>query len=190
MAHALQAPFELVDYLEHEATSDRRHELVAGRIHAMTGASMRHNRIAGNLYGKLLLRLAGGPCQAFISDMKLHVQAADSVYYPDVFVWCGSPTAGAALTANDATFIAEVLSPSTVEIDRREKLAAYMRLRSLRAYAVVSQDQHRVELHLRGDDGRWALAVLTEAEDLLSTPGLPGPGVRLAELYAGTDVAF
>lgn len=190
MAHALQAPVELVDYLNHEVASDRRHEYVAGRIHAMTGGSMRHNRIAGNLYGKLLSRLGDGPCQVFVNDMKLHVEAADSVYYPDVFVWCGGATAGAALTANDASFIAEVLSPSTVEIDRREKLAAYMRLPSLRAYAVVSQDQHRVELHLRGDDGRWALAVLTEADDLLSTPGLPGPGVRLAELYAGTDVAF
>lgn len=103
MAHALQATIELADYLAREMASERRHEYVAGRIHAMTGGSMRHNRIAGNLYGKLLARLGQGPCQVFINDMKLHVEEADSIYYPDVFVWCGGSQAGAEQLTRDAT---------------------------------------------------------------------------------------
>jgi hypothetical protein len=125
MAHALAAPVHLFDYLASEATSERRHEYVGGGVHAMTGGTARHNRIAGNAYARLLPQLSGTPCQVFINDMKLHVQAADSVYYPDVFVHCGRALAGTQTMAHDATLVIEVLSDSTAEIDRREKLAAY-----------------------------------------------------------------
>jgi hypothetical protein len=40
------------------------------------------------------LAVDDAPCQVFINDRELHIQAADSVYYPDVFVHCGSALAG------------------------------------------------------------------------------------------------
>ena len=188
MPQALQALVDLFDYLAFDEASDLRHEYVGGYMHAMTGGSMRHNRIAGNIYSALLPRLAGTRCQAFINDMKLHVQAADSVYYPDVFVYCGGAVAGAQKMVADATLVVEVLSESTAVIDRREKLAAYQKLPSLRSYWVVSQDEARAELHARGPDGRWALAVLTQPGDTLTAAGGPGAPLMLSDLYLGTDV--
>jgi len=44
----------------------------------------RHNRVAGNIFRILSDCLNGSACQVFINDMKLHVQAADSVQYPTV----------------------------------------------------------------------------------------------------------
>ena len=52
------------------------------------------------------------------------MQATGSVYYPDVFVYCGSSSANDEKVAQDATLVVEVLSESTVEIERREKLVA------------------------------------------------------------------
>jgi len=75
MVHPLRAAVPLFDHLASEDGNALRHEYVGGRVYAMTGGAMRHNRIAGNLHARLLASLDGTPCQVFINDIKLHVQA-------------------------------------------------------------------------------------------------------------------
>ncbi len=123
-----------------------------------------------------------------MNDMKLHVPTADSVYYPDVFVLCGTPVAAGDKVAHDAALIVEVLSESTAEIDRREKLVAYQKLPGLRAYWIVSQDEQRVEVHERDATGRWQ-AVAYTAGDAMPSGWLGGDAITLKPLYAGTDLA-
>ena len=188
MALPLQNPLSLFDYLAFDNRSLERHEYVGGRMYAMTGGTMRHNRVSGNIFRILSNLLDGSPCQVFINDMKLHVQATDSVYYPDVFVYCGSSTANDEKVAQDATLVVEVLSESTAEIDRREKLVAYQKLPSLRAYWIVSQTEQRVEVHSRGMDGRWQALAYTLGESI-PTEWMGSVSVTLSTLYAGTDIA-
>lgn len=186
MAHALQSPLHLFDYLKFEDASPTRHEYVGGRIHAMTGATMRHNRISLNVAKTLSDRFDGTPCQVFINDVKLHVQAADSVYYPDVLVYCGSSIAGGDKLVQDALLVVEVASDSTAGIDRREKLVAYQRLPGLRAYWIVSQTERQVEVHERDATGAWTARGFT-ANDAL--PVVDSESLPLERLYAGTDIA-
>jgi hypothetical protein len=47
------------DYLAYEAEALDRHEFLGGEVHAMAGASVRHNRIAGNLFSRLHVAAAG-----------------------------------------------------------------------------------------------------------------------------------
>lgn len=189
MASAPVVPVGLFDYLAAEERSPFRHEYVGGCIYAMTGGTMRHNRITGNIYSTLLQRLAGSPCQAFINDMKLHALEADSVYYPDVLVVCGRGPAGADKLVTDATLIVEVASESTAGVDRREKRLAYQKLPGLRAYWMVSQEARQVEVLSRTGDGPWGLATISDLMALLPAPGVPGEPLRLGELYVGTDLA-
>ena len=186
MTHALQSPLHLFDYLKFEDASPTRHEYVGGRVHAMTGGTMRHNRISLNVAKTLSDRFDGTPCQVFINDMKLHVQAADSVYYPDVLVCCGSPIAGGDKLVQDALMVIEVTSDSTAGIDRREKRVAYQRLPGLRAYWIVSQTERQVELHERDATGSWTARAFT-ANDAL--PVVDSEALPLERLYAGTDIA-
>jgi Uma2 family endonuclease len=188
MAQPLRAPIHLFDYLAMDDASALRHEYVGGQFYAMTGGTMRHNRITGNVFRLLTDRFEGTPCQVFISDMKLHVQAADSVYYPDVFVHCGSAIASAAKVVHDAALIVEVLSESTAEIDRREKLVAYQKLPGLRAYWIVSQDEQRIEVHERDVSGRQQ-AVAYTAGDAVPASWVGGDAIALGQVYAGTDIA-
>ncbi len=188
MAQPLQKPLSLFDYLAFDNGSHERHEYVGGRIYAMTGGTMRHNRIAGNIFRLLSNQFDGSPCQVFINDMKLHVQATDSVYYPDVFVYCGSSTANSEKVAQDAMLVVEVLSDSTAEIDRREKLIAYQKLPSLRAYWIVSQAEQRVEVHSRDASGHWQAFAYASGE-AISNEWMNSDPMALAALYAGTDVA-
>ncbi len=188
MGQALQKNLSVFEFLDFDNQSQDRHEYVAGRIFDMTGGTMRHNRVSGNVFRVLSAILEGSPCQVFINDMKLHVQEADSVYYPDVMVYCGSAMAGAEKLVSDASLIVEVSSESTAEIDRREKLSAYRKLPSLNAYWIVSQTEQRVEVHSRDTLGRWQ-AVAYAAGESLPDVGLLGSELALNTFYAGTDIA-
>jgi Uma2 family endonuclease len=139
------------EYLEGERDAEVRHEYVAGQAYAMAGASVRRNRIAGNIFTRLSVHLDGADCEPFISDMKVRV-APDLFYYPDVFVAC-DPPGGDPYFRTEPRLVVEVLSPSTERADRREKLAAYRDCPSVREYTLVSQDGTRVELHRRAADG-------------------------------------
>lgn len=188
MAQPLRAPIHLFDYLAMDDASPLRHEYVGGQFYAMTGGTMRHNRIAGNVFRLLAHRFESTPCQVFINDMKLHVLASDSVYYPDVFVYCGANVANEDTLVTDAKLVVEVLSDSTVARDRRQKRIAYQKLPGLQSYWIVSQTEQRVEVHSRSLDGQWqALAYGPDAA--IATDWLGDESIGLASLYIGTDIA-
>ena len=122
------------DYLALERSVDFKSEYFNGEIFAMTGASIRHNIIAGNLYTALRTHLRGSPCRALMEGVKLYLKKERSYFYPDVMVTCESRLLelDAQMQIVDSpTLIIEVLSPSTEGIDRREKLRAYRTLPSL-----------------------------------------------------------
>src|SRR5919197_6022526 len=131
------------DFLRLEGASPPRHEYVAGEVYALSGATRRHNRIAGNIFARLWTAARGGPCRVYMSDVKLHV-ARDVIYYPDVMVACG-PEGNDPLIEHAPCLVVEVISPSTEMIDRREKAMVYKGIASLKAYLIVHQDCRRVE---------------------------------------------
>lgn len=181
--------YSVEEYLEMEAKSDVRHEYIAGQIFAMAGSSEAHNVIAGNIFARLRASLRGSGCRAFIFDMKAHVERDDAFYYPDVMATCEAFDAGS-LFKSRPFLIVEVLSRSTATIDRREKLAAYRRLDSLREYAVVYQDRRCVELHRKDDDGQWQTLILGE-QDKLYFKSLPtGPLVMtMDDIYEDVELS-
>ncbi len=69
------------DYLEGEKIGDIRHEYINGQVFAMTGASKRHNRIAGNCYRALS---EAGNCEVYQSDIKVRLAERKTYYYPDL----------------------------------------------------------------------------------------------------------
>ncbi len=72
-------------FVEEEQRSERRHELVGGRIYAMAGGPERHDLAVGLLYEFLApgARLAG--CRPFTSNRLVRTRAGNA-YYPDVMV--------------------------------------------------------------------------------------------------------
>ena len=142
------------EYFRFEEDSPIRHEYVAGEVYAMSGATVRHNLIAGTIFGLLLDAERGGPCRVFMNDMRVEV-ADDRYYYPDVAVIC-SPIAELDVVARGPCVVVEVTSPGTARIDRGEKLEAYRRITTLRAYLIVDHRRRRVERHWRdATSGEW-----------------------------------
>ena len=173
------------EYFRFEETSPIKHEYVAGEVYAMSGATVRHNRIVGNVFVCLSLAARAGPCDVFVNDMRLEV-ARDRYYYPDVAIVC-TPVAESDIVARKPCVVVEVTSPSTARIDRGEKLDAYRSISTLQAYLIVDHRRRRVERHWRNTLGSdW------KREEILSDGRVRVPcldvDITLDEIYARVEL--
>jgi Uma2 family endonuclease len=139
------------EYLRFDERSPIRHEFVAGEVYAMSGVTLRHNRISLNIATHLSAAAGDGPCQVFSTDVRLRADG-DVYYYPDAMVVCGQ-VAELDIVVAAPCVVVEVTSPSTARIDRGEKLTAYRSIPSVRAYVIVDHRRRRVERHWRADEG-------------------------------------
>ena len=161
---APQTLFTAADYLAWEPAQAERHEYVDGDVFAMAGAEDRHVTVAGNLYMALRQHLSGSPCRTFMSDMRLHVAAANSYFYPDVLVTCSALDVASPLVKTEPKLIAEVLSPSTAAYDRGLKFSHYRSLPSLEEYVVIDLDTRSTDGYRKGPDGLWVLHPFARGE--------------------------
>ena len=147
------------EYLALERQAEYKSEYHDGEIFAMTGASLTHNRITLNIGSALNVQLRGRECQAFTSDMRVHVPATGLYTYPDVSVVCGEPQLEEEQldTLLNPVLIVEVLSKSTARYDRIDKFSHYRSIPSFAEYLLVSQDEYHVTQYVKQPDGRWLL---------------------------------
>jgi Uma2 family endonuclease len=148
----------------------------------MVGTSDVHNQVAGDIYAHLREHLRGGPCRAYISDMKVRVEPADAFYYPDVFA-CDARDSDS-YYKRFPSLIVEVLSPSTETLDRREKLRNYRMLETLKEYVLVSVEDRTIEIYRRELTGEWVVDTLTEGDPV----ELRGVGLKLSMAQVYEDV--
>jgi Uma2 family endonuclease len=155
-AHA-QTRLTPEEYLEIERAAEFKSDYYDGRMYAMSGGSLRHAFISGNLIRELGSTLKNRPCSVATSDLRLRVGSGRLYTYPDVIVLCGpaKPADRHGDILLNPTVIAEVLSPSTERYDRGVKWTQYRTIESLQEYAMVSQTEPRVEIFRRQPAGKW-----------------------------------
>jgi Uma2 family endonuclease len=172
------------EYCQIEADSSIRHEYHDGQVWAMAGGSREHAAIAANIVGLLAVALRGGRCQVHTSDLRIRVRATGLATYPDVSVVCGraelDPEDRLGHTVTNPSLLVEVLSPSTEEYDRTEKLSHYQRIDSLREIVLVGPAGQGIDVWRRADDGSWAISTYGSGDVELSSIGATLP---LAEVY-------
>ena len=166
------------EYVAFERTSDVKHEFVRGVILAMAGGKPEHGARAVRFTAALAVQLAGRPCNVFDSDVRVRIRAADVSAYPDASVVCGhletDPDDPDAIV--NPKVVIEILSPSTEEYDRGEKLEAYKLLVSLQEVVFVAHSEQRIDI-VRREGGRW----VTESYQ-------PGQAANLASIGCVVDV--
>ena len=172
------------EFFEFEKNSKQRYEYVDGYVYAMTGPSLAHVRITGELLFAFKSHLRGTPCEPFATNAKLriHSDTDDLVYYPDLMVACNRDEWGENFVCNPKLVI-EVLSPSTQRIDRMEKATTYRSVPSIEEYALVRQDKYELTIYRRID--KWRPQVYAGAEQAAQFRSI-GLSVPLAKLYEGT----
>ena len=172
----------LDEFLAWEREQPMRYEYAGGAATMMTGGSLDHSTIASNLWTVLNQLLRPRNCRAFRGDAK--VIANNSIRYPDLSVTC-SLVRGSDDIVPEPLLVVEVISPSTEREDRGRKKFDYMATPSIRQYAIVEQEERRVDLYTRTNDG-WINEVVTgEASLDLSSLGIV---LSLAALYEDTEL--
>ncbi len=170
------------EYLRQErARIDGRAELLDGEIVMMAGATRRHTILTSSIDAALNNRLAGTPCQAVTSNLRVKPEMAETYTYPDVVVFCDEDGDAEEDVLTNPIAIFEVLSPPTRSRDRGDKFAYYRTIPSLHHYVLVSPDERSVDHYARRESNVWTLAAL-EGDAVLS---LDPPGVELPldEIY-------
>lgn len=173
------------EYLKIEEASEIKYEFVGGLLFAMVGNTVAHSIIIDNLHRFLSNSIRASGCYFFSNMMKVKIEKLSSVYYPDVVVTC-EKMGMRDLIVNEPALIIEVLSESTMSIDRREKRLAYSTLPSLREYVLISQYEVLVEMYRRDTEG---VLQCTEYKKGASVPftSIPGVPVELSmdQIYDG-----
>lgn len=167
------------EYLETEIAREVRHEFVHGQIYAMAGSSVRHNQICFNLVMHLGSRKPEG-CRVYQTNMKLRVRD-EKVYYPDIMVVC-TPTPANNYYETEPCLLIEVLSPSTKDIDQREKADVYRSIPSLQTYLIVDTESKTVRRY-------WLEGQEWQVQDYVGDGEIPLPcleaAIGLEQIYRG-----
>ena len=128
-----------------------------------------------------------------VTAADLAVAIGEDIRYPDIVVEPAN-SEWSALFTDTPVFLAEVLSPSSLALDFRDKAAEYMSMASLEAYLVAAQDEPRMwlwqrpghELLTNNGDRSAFPAAPQEIDGLEATFSLAALGVtvQLKEIYA------
>lgn len=179
------------EYLSSEPSSSHRREYVDGFVYtlpadaptAQAGATSRHGTVATNLVAALHAPARRSGCRVYASDMRVRIPTHGTrYYYPDLLITCEDMPDDARYT-NAPCLIVEILSDSTQDTDRREKLWAYQQLPSLQGYLLVDTGTRAARLYTRTGNS-WSEDYV-EGAGALTLPCV-NISVSLDEMYDGT----
>ena len=183
---------QLVDeatYARLAQESETRLEWIGGQIVAMAGASVAHAKISGRVAAAINNELDGDQCEAVTSEVRVHVEATEENFYPDVVLVCDDTRYHETLfqTLLTPLLVVEVLSPSTQKIDLDEKLTSYQSISSLQHYLIVWQDRVQVRHYARADEDRWDYRASVWRRETVQLQSL-NVSLSLEKIYRNPDV--
>ena len=171
-----------VAFLDWVQGREERYELDRGRVIMMTGGSRAHWQATANLFKALDARI-DLQRWAVLPEFGVELQSV-SIRFPDIIV----DRAGEApkdLTATAPVLIAEVLSPSSEQVDLGDKSTEYLQLPSLANYLLFAQDQIKAWVWTRGPAGfPYQHEPIAVGPDRVVRIEALGINLPLAEVYA------
>jgi Uma2 family endonuclease len=167
------------EFLRWDSGDDRRYQLIRGAIVMMAPPARRHGVLASRVDHALRRRLTP-PCEPQTEAGILLEGRPYDFYVTDLAVSC-SPL-GDERWCPEPLVVVEVLSPSTEDEVRHEKLPNYRQIASLRDILLVASDAVLVE-HWRRPGAAWSRE-LRRAGDSLKLAGV-AIEIPVDEIYAG-----
>lgn len=161
-----------------------RCELKDGEIVMHPGVSRNHHRVTSGFARAFSAHLGIDSWDVATGDFAVDV--GGDIRYPDVLVERRAADGQAYATAEPIVLV-EVLSPSSAGRDLRTKVGEYLRLATLEAYIVASQDEAIVWVWQRDGASREFAAEPMEIVGLERSITLDALSVSLplAEIYRG-----
>src|SRR5438477_7419621 len=164
----------------------KRHELIDGEHYVTPSPNIRHQRIIGNLYFLIRVRLESHPIgQIFLSPLDIVFSDFDVV--ESDLLYLSNQRASQVLTQLHVKgvpeLVVEIASKSTRKRDETIKRRLYERV-GVSEYWVVDPAIDVIRIYRREDDGFGRPIELSrEADDVLTTPLLPGLQLLLRNIF-------
>lgn len=179
--------YSYADYMTWD--EGERVELIDGEIFNMSPApSRQHQQILGELFKAFSFILQDAECEVYFApfDVRLFTKnkqndEIDNVVQPDLSVVCDKDKLDDRGCNGSPDLIIEVLSPSSIKMDRWEKYRLYEKA-GVKEYWLVDPINQSVEVHLLVDTHYEFQGVFTE-EDTVSVQILPELTLNLNEIF-------
>ncbi|MBD2178332.1 Uma2 family endonuclease [Pseudanabaena sp. FACHB-1998] len=177
--------YSLEEYRAIAETSTEKCEYHDGEIITMTGGTLNHSRICGNIFSSLKFLLRNTKLEPINSDLRLWIPEYSRGVYPDAMVFDGFIQLNGDRQDEvlNPILIVEVLSPSTEEHDRTNKFRMYRSIPSFCEYLLVRQNKPFVELYSKQSEG-WIFSDFDSLENSISLNSL-NIELAISEIYRG-----
>ena len=163
----------------------KRYEIIDGELHAMSPApSWRHQEISSNLHGQLHVFLKNKKCKVFAAPFDVRLSADekdDTVVQPDLVVICDHSKLSGTGCIGAPDLVIEILSPSTLRLDRADKLLLYQRT-GVQEYWIADPEAKTVHAHIL-EGGRYFVSCYANP-DSAPVSVLKGCTINLSEVFA------
>lgn len=160
-----------------------------GVVYAMSGESLRHNRIERNVISEITNFLKNSECEILPGNMRVTTPSHDSYMYPDASIVCGEPILedNKFDTLINPVVINEILSLSTRGIDKKRKFLFYREISSLKEYIMIDSLKRSFIVVRRQPDDSWKFQDFNE-KDLELFIETIGYKLALSSIYKDTGL--
>jgi len=192
MSEPLRADYEKYTYADILSwTDDTRWELIDGVPYAMTPSpNHSHQRISMALGSQFFDLLRGAPCEVLAAPFDVllpkageDANSATTVLQPDLMVVCNPEQIEQRGVIGPPTLAIEILSPSTITRDMREKLQTYQRA-GVPEYWIVMPEDKTVLVFTLNEQGCYGNPTVYVGEEQVPVGVLPGLVIDLKEVFA------
>ena len=170
-------PLTEEEYFLFEEKQELRHELIDGILYKMSGVSIFHNDIVGNLLFILRTCLKGKDWKIVFENFKIKTFEGN-FFYPDIAV-CYPKTEK--YFSAKPLLIAEVLSDSTRKFDLIDKFIQYQKIETLHYYLCIEPEQKMVVFYYKREN-EWIAETFTRDEQFI-TFSLLNISFSLSDIY-------
>jgi Uma2 family endonuclease len=175
------SPAEYFAYLD---SIEGKAEFYNGIIVDMAGGSPNHSLITMNCGIAIGRQLDGTNCAAYSPDLLVGLDIANAYVFPDLTIACGKLERDPSNRniAKNPQVIVEVLSPSSIDLDRTSKLIRYMQIPSLREYILIEQVKPQVDICFINENGVWDSEKVIGLDGIVKIRSL-GIEISMASIY-------
>ncbi|GER87228.1 hypothetical protein KDW_13900 [Dictyobacter vulcani] len=150
-----------------DAHPGRKYEYIDGDIRMMTGGSPAHAQIGARIASLLDSALIDSECVVYNSDVVLHL--SDSrVYLPDASVSCDPADWTRRKYIEAPSVVVEILSPTTENTDKLEKLDAYQRYPTIQEILLIDSRRRSIKHYHRVNMRSWEDTLYVNDEDVIN----------------------
>ena len=181
--------YSLEKYFELEEKAPFKSEFRNGKIVTMSGGTIEHGDISGNIYliMRLVIKTLSEKYRVFSNDQKIYIPAHNHSVYADTFVVKDSPEIHdkSSFSVTNPMIVFEVLSKSTANYDRSGKFRKYQTLASFQEYVLIDQTMPIVDVLVKTDEG-WIMNTYIGLDALVPLKTM-NCEIKMSDIYENVD---